>query len=47
MAATMGWDIRRWKAARAALVDVGLIWCIRPGGRGPDDPPIYGWALKG
>jgi len=47
MAASMGWDIRRWKAARAALVDVGLIRCIRPGGRGPNDPPIYAWTLKG
>jgi hypothetical protein len=47
MAASMGWDIRRWKAARAALVGVGLIKCIQPGGRGPNDPPIYAWALKG
>jgi len=47
MAASMGWGIQRWKAARAALVEVGLIRCVRPGGQGPSDPPIYSWALKG
>jgi hypothetical protein len=47
MAASMGWAIRRWKVARAALVDIGMIRCLHPGGRGPNDPPIYAWALKG
>ena len=47
MAASMGWDIRRWKAARAALDSAGIIRCLHPGGHGPNDPPIYGWALRG
>src|SRR5262249_14505233 len=47
MAASMGWDLRRWKVARTALVDIGMIRCLHPGGRGPNDPPIYAWALKG
>jgi hypothetical protein len=41
MAASMLWGERRWKRARDKLVQVGEIECIRQGGRGPHDPPIY------
>jgi hypothetical protein len=47
MAASMGWTIPRWKAARSHLAVAGIIKCIHPGGRGPNDPPIYGWGTKG
>jgi hypothetical protein len=47
MAPTMGWGWDRWYAARDALVESSIIRCIKHGGRGPNDPPIYGWALKG
>jgi Bifunctional DNA primase/polymerase, N-terminal len=47
MAASMGWSIPRWKAARSALAQAGIISCLHPGGRGPNDPPIYRWTLKG
>jgi len=46
MAPTMGWSWSRWYAARNVLVDAGIIKCISPGGRGPNDPPVYGWALR-
>ena len=36
--------LRRWKAARNALVRLGLIACLHEGGLGPNDPPIYGWV---
>jgi hypothetical protein len=44
MAASMGWSIARWKAARSALAQAGIIKCFHPGGRGPNNPPIYTWA---
>lgn len=44
MADAMGWRLRKWKAARDALIRLGLIGCIHPGGRGPHDPPIYSWG---
>jgi hypothetical protein len=47
MAPKMGWGWARWYAARDALVEAGVIRCISPGGRGSNDPPIYGWILKG
>jgi hypothetical protein len=47
MASSMGWSIPRWKAARSALAQAGIIRCLHPGGRGPNDPPIYRWTLKG
>jgi hypothetical protein len=43
MATKMGWTLRRWRAARDHLVKCGHIYCIRPGGRGPHDAPIFGW----
>src|SRR5215470_15417751 len=46
MAESMGWRVPRWKAARSALEQAGIVRCLHPGGRGPHDPPIYGWALK-
>jgi len=47
MAASMGWSMPRWKAARSALSQAGMIRCLHPGGRGPNDPPIYVWGTKG
>jgi Bifunctional DNA primase/polymerase, N-terminal len=47
MAESMGWSIPRWKAARSELAIAGIIKCLHPGGRGPNDPPIYTWGLKG
>jgi Bifunctional DNA primase/polymerase, N-terminal/Primase C terminal 1 (PriCT-1) len=47
MAASMGWSMPRWKAARSALSQAGIIRCLHPGGRGPNDPPIYVWGTKG
>jgi hypothetical protein len=47
MAAKMGWTLPRWYSARDYLVSAGLIRCIHGGGRGPHDPPIYGWRLRG
>jgi hypothetical protein len=44
MAASMHWGIPRWRAAREALVKLGFIQCVHPGGNGPHDPPIYGWT---
>jgi Primase C terminal 1 (PriCT-1)./Bifunctional DNA primase/polymerase, N-terminal. len=41
MADSIGWHLRKFKAARDYLVSVGLLRCIRPGGRGPKDPPVY------
>jgi hypothetical protein len=46
MASTMGWGLPRWQRAREYLVKTQVIRRIHPGGRGPNDPPIYGWALK-
>ena len=44
MASAMGWGLPRFKRARDTLVALGIIECIHPGGRGPNDPPVYGWA---
>jgi hypothetical protein len=46
MAESMGWTLPRWKAARSALAQAGIVKCLHPGGRGPNDPPIYTWGLK-
>jgi hypothetical protein len=46
MALKMGWGRFRWRAARDALIASGQIKCVHPGGRGPNDPPIYAWAFK-
>lgn len=43
MAASIGWDERRFRAARSKLVDAGLITCTHEGGRGRGDPPLYSW----
>ncbi|MEP9390419.1 bifunctional DNA primase/polymerase [Mesorhizobium sp. KR9-304] len=40
-AETLGWATNTMKAARKTLVDCGLIECVHPGGRGPNDPPVY------
>lgn len=44
LATAMEWDGRRFLKARRSLEACGLIRCIHPGGRGPKDPPIYGWT---
>ncbi len=44
MASAMGWGERRFKRARNTLVALGYIECIHPGGKGPNDPPVYRWA---
>jgi len=41
---TLGWTLRRFKAARQRLLDCGLLRCVHPGGRGPHDPPWYALA---
>jgi hypothetical protein len=46
MAVSMGWSIPRWKEARSALARAGIIKCFHPGGRGPNDPPIYLWGTN-
>jgi hypothetical protein len=46
MAASMGWSLARWYAARAVLTQANIIRCINPGGRGPNDPAMYRWAMK-
>jgi len=46
MAVKMCWTLPRWYAARGYLAKTGLIRCIHPGGRGPNDPPIYGWGIR-
>jgi hypothetical protein len=47
MCTSMEWGLPRWYSARDLLVKIGAIRCIEPGGRGPNDPPIYGWGTKG
>jgi hypothetical protein len=46
MATMMGWGLTRWRAARDLLVRTSEIKCIRSGGRGKNDPPIYGWGIR-
>ena len=46
MASSMAWGLPRWQRARDYLVKVRIIGCIHPGGHGPNDPPIYGWAIR-
>lgn len=40
-AASLGWTLRRFYAARGFLGESGFIECLHPGGNGPNDPPIY------
>lgn len=40
-AASLGWTLRRFYAARDFLQERGFIRCLHPGGNGPNDPPIY------
>lgn len=46
-ASALGWAINTFRAARDTLLDRGLIECIHPGGRGPNDPPIYRFTKAG
>src|SRR5262245_40831956 len=47
MASKMGWGLSRWRAARDLLISAKVIKRVHAGGRGPNDPPVYSWALKG
>jgi Bifunctional DNA primase/polymerase, N-terminal len=47
MAASLGWGLSRWRTARDRLVAANIIKCVKPGGRGRHDPPIYGWTITG
>jgi Bifunctional DNA primase/polymerase, N-terminal len=47
MATSLGWGLPRFYAARTLLEQASVIRCLEPGGRGPNDPPIYGWGLRG
>jgi hypothetical protein len=44
MAASLGWGLARWRAARDCLVSAQVIERLKTGGRGPHDPPLYGWT---
>lgn len=46
-AASLGWAINTLRAARDTLLERGLIECIHPGGRGPNDPPVYKFTKAG
>jgi hypothetical protein len=39
----LGWSLVQFKKARDHLVKIGRLRCIHPGGKGRNDPPIYGW----
>jgi hypothetical protein len=39
----LGWTLVRFRQARKILEDLGIIRCIHPGGKGPNDPPVYCW----
>ena len=40
-ATTLGWTLPRFRKARTILTDRLYINNIHPGGRGPNDPPLY------
>jgi hypothetical protein len=40
----LGWGRRRFYSARERLEADGVIHCVSPGGRGPNDPPLYAWV---
>jgi hypothetical protein len=44
MADKLGWHIARLRSARAALVDMNIIRCVHPGGKGPKDPALFTWT---
>jgi hypothetical protein len=44
MAASLRWDMRRFLRARERLITDGLLRCVRRGGRGVGDPPIFDWG---
>lgn len=43
LAVSMGWTLMRFRKNRQRLKDGGFLRCVSRGGRGPNDPPIYGW----
>jgi hypothetical protein len=46
-AASLGWSVNTFRAARDALVERGLIECVHQGGRGANDPPVYRFTEAG
>jgi bifunctional DNA primase/polymerase-like protein len=46
MATSLGWGWSRFYAARDLLEGADIIRRIHPGGRGRNDPPIYGWGTR-
>lgn len=44
MADKLGWHIARLRSARAVLVEMNIIRCVHPGGKGPKDPALFTWA---
>jgi hypothetical protein len=44
MAESLGWTLPRFLRARERLLGDGQIRCIRQGGRGVGDPPIFQWG---
>ncbi len=44
MAASLGWTIPRFRAARSKLEHAGYIRCLHAGGKGRHDPPMYTFA---
>ena len=44
MARAMSWGLPKFYRARDTLVALGIIECIHPGGKGPNDPPRYRWG---
>ena len=41
LASALGWRVQNFKAARDELIRAQIIECIHPGGRHPNDPPLY------
>jgi hypothetical protein len=44
MAKAMGWDVRKFKAARTTLVRQEVIACLDEGGTRGHNPPVYAWV---
>jgi hypothetical protein len=41
LAEEFGWGLRRFRNAKAALVETGFLYCSHEGGKGPHDPPRF------
>jgi hypothetical protein len=47
LAVSWGWTLPRFRLAKKALEDAGVIVQISPGGRCVGDVPVYGWGKPG